>query len=43
VIDDILEVSSEPSTNARLLCRGVDTDENKVGLLNSTVYVRGKE
>ena len=38
--DNTLEVGCKASTNARLLCRGVDTDEDKIGLSDRAVYVR---
>jgi hypothetical protein len=38
-----LEIGSKASTNAALLCRGVDANENKVCLLDGEVYVRGEK
>ena len=38
--DHALEIGSKTSTDATLLCGSVDTDENKVRLLDGTVYVR---
>jgi hypothetical protein len=43
MIDNLLEVSSETGTNAAFLCRGVDTDEDELGLLNGLVHVRREE
>jgi len=39
----VLEIGSKASTNARLLCRGVDADENEVRLLDGFVYVGGEK
>ena len=39
----VLEIGSIASTNARLLCRGVDADENEVRLLDGLVHVRGEK
>jgi hypothetical protein len=41
--DNTLEVGCIASTHARLLCRGVDADENEIGLLDRSVYVGRKE
>ena len=37
--DNALEVGCKASTNTGLLCRSVDTDEDKIGLLDRAVYV----
>ena len=37
--DNTLEIGCIASTYARLLCRGVDTDENEIGLLDRSVYI----
>ena len=41
--DNALEVGCVASTYARLLCRGVDADENEIGLLDRLLYVGRKE
>ena len=41
--DNTLEVGCIASTDARLLCRCVDTDENEIGLLDRLVYIGRKE
>ena len=41
--DNTLEVGCIASTHARLLCRGVDADENEIGLLDRSLYVGRKE
>ena len=38
-----LEISCIASTNTTFLCRRIDADENKVGLLNGLVYARGEK
>ena len=39
----ILQISSEAFANTRLFGRGVDADEDEVGLLDAAVDVGGKE
>lgn len=41
--DNTLEVGCIASTHARLLCRGVDANENEIGLLDRSLYVGRKE
>ena len=41
--DNTLKVGCIASTDARLLCGGVDTNENKIRLFNRFVYVGRKE
>jgi hypothetical protein len=41
--DNTLEVGCIASTDARLLCGGVDTNENEIRLFNRSVYVGRKE
>lgn len=38
-----LEIGCVASTNTTFLCRCIDADENKVGLLNGLVYARGEK
>lgn len=41
--DNTLEVGCIASTHTRLLGRGVDADENEIGLLDRSLYVGRKE
>ena len=42
-MEDVLEVSAEASTDTALLRRGVDTDEDEVGLVDGLVDVGREE
>jgi hypothetical protein len=41
--EHILKIGSKPCAHAALLGRGVDTDEDKIGLPNAFVNVSGEE